>query len=113
MHEQALTEKILRLVLAEAQAHQASRITRIRIAVGELSGVVPESVDFYYQLIARGTIAAGAELEFHPVPAVLRCIHCETNFSKPPGDFRCPHCGNLGRLTGIGQECTVESIEVE
>lgn len=113
MHEQALTEKILRLVLAEAEAHHASRITKIRITVGELSGVVPESVDFYYQLIARGTIAGDAKLEFHPAPAVLHCIHCKMDFPKPPGDFRCPHCGNLGRLTGIGQECTVESIEVE
>lgn len=113
MHEQALTEKILRLVLAEAKAHGASRITKIRITVGELSGVVPESVDFYFQLIARGTIADGAELEFHPTPATLHCVHCDLDFSKLPGDFRCPHCGNLGRLTGIGQECLVESIEVE
>jgi hydrogenase nickel incorporation protein HypA/HybF len=113
MHELALTEKVLKLVLAEAAAHHAKQITKIKIAIGELSGVVPGSVEFYFQLIAKETIAEHAVLEFNQVEARLFCIQCCKEFKKLARDFLCPDCGNLARLTDSGQECIVESIEVE
>ena len=113
MHELALTEKILRLVLTEAESHQAEKITKIKICVGELSGIIDDCVAYYFQLSARDTIAAGADLEFSHSKAKLFCPNCELEFEKTPRDFNCPVCGGLSRLTGSGRECFVESIEVE
>jgi hydrogenase nickel incorporation protein HypA/HybF len=113
MHELSLTEKIFKIILAEAHSHQATRVTKITISVGELSGIVPGSVETYFQLLAKGTIAENAFLEFNRVPARLFCIQCQKEFTKKAADFTCPDCGNLARLTEIGQECLVESIEVD
>ncbi|MGE5582169.1 MAG: hydrogenase maturation nickel metallochaperone HypA [Bacillota bacterium] len=113
MHELSLTEKILRLVLTEAETHRAKRVTKIKIVIGELSGILESCVEFYFQLIAKDTPAQGAKLEFTRAEARLYCIHCAKEFKKQPRDFLCPECGSLGRLTASGQECTVESIEVE
>lgn len=113
MHELALTEKMLKLVLAEAEKHQARKITKIKVSVGELSGIIEECVGYYFRLAAQNTIAAGAELEFVKCKATLFCPVCEGQFEKSPFDFTCPNCGGLGRLTGAGRECFVESIEVE
>ncbi len=113
MHELALTEKIFKIVLDEAHSHQAKQVTKVTIAIGELSGMVPGSVETYFQLLAKGTIAETACLEFNRVSARLFCIHCQKEFTKNAADFNCQDCGNLARLTEIGQECLVESIEVD
>lgn len=113
MHELALTEKIIKLVLTEAEAHHAQKITKIKISIGELSGMIEDCVEYYFQLSTRDTIAAGAKLEFAKCKARLFCPHCERQFEKSPQDFNCPSCGGLGRLTNVGRECFVESIEVE
>lgn len=113
MHELALTEKLLRLVLTEAEKYQAQRITKIKVSIGELSGIIEDCVAYYFQLSARDTIAAGAKLEFTKCKATLFCPVCERHFEKSPQDFNCPNCGGLGRLTESGRECFVESIEVE
>lgn len=113
MHELALTEKMLRLVLTEAESHQAKKVTKIKINIGELSGIIEDCVEYYFQLSARDTIAAGAELEFVRNKAKLFCPNCELEFEKTPQDFNCPVCGCLSRLTGSGRGYFVESIEVE
>ena len=113
MHELSLTEKILKIVLETAIANRASKVTAVKIVIGELSGIMAEAVATYFELIAKDTIAAGAELEFIKAEAVLYCSICEREFAKPSSDFCCPDCGNLGRLGASGHECSVTSIEVE
>lgn len=113
MHEMALTEKILNIVLHEAEAHHAKKIKQIGIVLGDLSGVVSDSMAMYFELIAKGTIAEGAVLEFTREKARLYCNQCQSEYIKDPGDFLCPSCGSLGRFTDVGRECTVQNIEVE
>ncbi len=108
-----MTEKLLKLVLTEAENYQAQRIVKIKVSIGELSGIIEDCVAYYLQLSARDTIAAGAELEFVKCKATLFCPACQSKFEKSPQDFNCPDCGGLGRLTDAGRECFVESIEVE
>ncbi|MCL6590682.1 MAG: hydrogenase maturation nickel metallochaperone HypA [Firmicutes bacterium] len=113
MHEQSITEKILRVALAEAEAHGARRVTKINITIGALSGIAAGSVEFYFQIIARDTIAAEAQLEFKIQPALLYCTQCQTEFQKDFFDFLCPVCSSPGKLGAVGRECLIESIEVE
>lgn len=108
-----MTEKLLNLVLTEAENHQAQRVTKIKICIGELSGIIENCVAYYFQLVAKDTIAAGAQLEFIKCKATLFCPVCRREFEKSAQDFICPNCGGLGRLTEVGRECFVESIEVE
>ena len=64
MHEYSITESVLNLALEKAREANASRITRISLVVGDLSGVVSDCVQFYFDFISKDTIASGAKLDF-------------------------------------------------
>ncbi len=67
MHEQSIVEALLATVLEKAAEDKASKILRIYIVAGELSGVVEESVEFYFGLLGKGTPAEGPAF-FSAVP---------------------------------------------
>lgn len=113
MHEQGIVESLLALVLENAEKAKASRILKIYLVVGELSGVVEESVEFYFSFLSRGTIAAEAELFFMHVPAQLRCRKCGRIFTPEKMNFECPGCHEQQVEIYSGQELYVDSLEVE
>ena len=72
MHELAITQSILDISLQAAQAQHARRIRAIRLTMGPFSGVVPECVQMYLDVLAKGTIAEGAKIEARTLPALPR-----------------------------------------
>jgi hydrogenase nickel incorporation protein HypA/HybF len=113
MHEYSITESILSMALEKAAEAEASKITRINLVIGELSGVVSECVQFYFDFLSKDTIASGAGLAFESTPTKLRCRKCEAVFSPINHDWSCPHCHEIGIEIVSGRECYMESIEVE
>ncbi|MFQ6102653.1 MAG: hydrogenase maturation nickel metallochaperone HypA, partial [Anaerolineae bacterium] len=52
------------------------RITDIYLQVGQMSLVVPECVEFYFEYLSKGTLAEGAALHFETVPLEMTCLDC-------------------------------------
>ena len=69
MHEYHMIERAVQQAIAAAQKSNAMRITKIRIVVGECSGLAPEIISAHFAQAAKGTIAEGAELAIRPVGA--------------------------------------------
>lgn len=113
MHELSVTQNLLAVVLEHAERAGARRVTRIDLRIGALTGIVDESVQFYFDFVSRDTPAAGARLAFSHVPARLRCRSCGAEFQPEERDWLCPNCGATGGDVVAGREFTVESIEVE
>ncbi len=113
MHEQSIVESLLALAIENAEQAKASKIRRIYLVVGELSGVVEESVIFYFNLLSRNTVAAGASLFFMNIPAQLRCRKCDTVFSPEKLNFHCPACNEQEVEIIGGRELYIDSLEVE
>ncbi len=113
VHELSITESILSIVLEKATTAQASRVTRVSLTVGKLSGVVGDSVEFYFELLSRDTVAAGAVLTIDQPQARLRCRDCSCEFMPADIDWTCPNCQNRGVDIMSGREFFVDSIEVE
>lgn len=114
MHELAVTEQVLAIALRHAAAAQATKITKIHLVVGQLSSIVDDSVQFYWRLIAAGTIAEEAILRFERRPARMRCLACAARFTlADQRDFRCPQCDSPDIVVEGGDELLLESLEVE
>jgi hydrogenase nickel incorporation protein HypA/HybF len=114
MHELAVTERVLEIALRHAAAAHATKITHIHLVVGQLSSIVDDSVQFYWRLIAAGTIAEEARLTFARTPAHLRCLACRAEFTLAgQSDFRCPRCGSEDVVAEGGDELHLDHLEVE
>ncbi len=113
MHELAITQNMLDVVLDEAKTAKATKITKINLVIGGLSGVVSDCVQFYFDLLKKGSAAEEAIIEFRLVPAEFRCRDCQHNFSLQDSSWICPNCHSTSLEVRSGQQCYVESIEVE
>ena len=113
MHELSITQSILSIALEQAEAAKASKITKINLMIGELTGIVDDCVQFYFELLSKDTIAAGAELSFDRPSTQLHCTSCGANFSPDNIVWTCPRCNEQGIEIVSGRECSVTSIEVE
>jgi len=113
VHEFAITQSILNIVLDEAKAAQASKITKINLVIGELSGVVSDSVQFYFDFLKKDNAAEGATIDFKQVPAEFRCRDCSTSFNPKDSLWICPDCQSSSIEVISGRNCYIESIEVE
>jgi len=113
MHELSVTQSILKIALDHAEKANARQITDLHIVMGELSTMVDDSIQFYWDIIAKDTIAEGATLRFRRVPAELQCMSCFKKYHPTDGELICPNCGGVGAKVIAGEELFVEAIDIE
>ncbi len=110
MHELPFVTELVRIAEEEAARQGLEKVVRIDVVTGELSAIVDECVQMYFEMIAEGTRCEGAKLAFEHPPAELRCPRCGKRFPHTHG-FQCPECGEDAVLVkGTGQECQIKAI---
>lgn len=116
MHEMALMSTALDIVLAQAEATGAARVTKVFMTIGEGRDVVEDLLTGVFGYLARDTVVAGAELIVRRMPYLVRCNACGRLYHIDVHDhstFPCPACGAERNCTPVsGMEFRVESIEV-
>ena len=111
MHEYSLVEAMLARVEAAAEAHGASTVHRIRMRIGELSGVETALFGYAFEMARRGTKSATAELEVIPVKARWSCPRCQQPIELG-SPLLCAGCEVPARLLE-GDEILLEQIEMD
>ncbi len=113
MHEMALTQSIIDIIVEEAAKNGASRITRADIVLGEMSGAVDHCIEFNFEYLSRNTPAEGAKLNFINIPKQARCLECGHEFYPGGTLWTCETCNSLKLEIISGNELYIKSIEVE
>ncbi|ADJ26696.1 hydrogenase nickel insertion protein HypA [Dehalogenimonas lykanthroporepellens BL-DC-9] len=113
MHEMAVTQSLLDIVIKEAEKAGAKKVNAVNLVIGELSGLVDDSVQFYFDFLTKDTIADGSRLVFRRVPARMKCRACEAEFSPEPDEWVCPQCDQWQAEVVAGKEFYIDSIEVD
>jgi hydrogenase nickel incorporation protein HypA/HybF len=113
VHELSATQGVLQIALDAAAGAGARRVLGIDIVIGELTSMVDDSVQFYFEALSRDTPAAGAQLRFRREPAVASCSSCGHRAEvRPPLLPVCEVCGGHAVTVSGGQAFYVDSIEV-
>jgi hydrogenase nickel incorporation protein HypA/HybF len=109
VHELSLSSAIVNTVAKHADGR---RVTAVNLRVGRLRQVIPDTLEFYFEFVARDSVCEGATLNQEVIDARLRCA-CGLTWTIEIPAFRCPQCGGSDVTVAAGNEFEVESIEVE
>lgn len=111
MHELPVVLDIVRVMDEEAGKNGMKEITRISLVIGELSSIIDESVQMYFEIAAKDHPCEGAKLVFEHRPAMLKCQSCGKEFPHEK-NFQCPDCGGDSNLIkGTGREFYILSFD--
>jgi len=110
VHELSLSSAIVNTVAKHAHGRW---VTVVNLRVGRLRQVIPDTLEFYFQFVARDSVCEGAQLMQEVIPARLRCRTCDHEWAIEIPAFRCPACAGSDVEVASGDEFEVESIEVE
>jgi hydrogenase nickel incorporation protein HypA/HybF len=110
MHELSIAAAVVDTAVRHAAGR---RVTVVTVRFGRLRQIVPTSLAFAFDVVARETVCDGARLEQEVVPARLRCAPCAHEWEIDLPAFRCPRCGGADVAVLSGEELEVESIEIE
>jgi hydrogenase nickel incorporation protein HypA/HybF len=109
VHELSLSSAIVNTAAKHAGGR---RVTVVNLRVGRLRQVVPDTLEFYFEFVARDSVCEGARLVQEVIPARLRCHACGHEWAIEIPAFRCPACTGSDVAVASGDEFEVESIEL-
>ncbi len=110
MHELSITQNIVEICETNAAGR---RVRSVSLAIGELSGVIPESVEFCFEACSRGTLLEGAHLDIEQVAGRARHRNCGLEQSVASYYQACNRCGGYALEVLAGEELRVQRLEVE
>jgi hydrogenase nickel incorporation protein HypA/HybF len=113
MHELTITESLLEIALRHAEKANAKRISDLYLVIGDLSSVIDESVQFYWDIIAKDTPAEGANLHFQRKATEIECLDCREVFHPKNNNLACPNCHSIRINIRSGEEFFLEAINIE
>ncbi len=113
MHELAVTESILQIALRHLPKEEKLRIANVYLVIGQLSSIVDDSVQFYWDILTRDTLASNSILHFKRIPAEFLCLNCNTRYHPEKEFLECPTCSASEVKIIAGEEFYIEAIDVE
>jgi hydrogenase nickel incorporation protein HypA/HybF len=108
MHEFAITQRVVDMVVERTAGRQ---VGLVRLEVGGLSGVVPDAMEFCYELLISGTPLEGSTLVIDQTPGAAHCRSCGRDFALNDLILLCP-CGSAEVDVVAGRELKVLSVEL-
>lgn len=114
MHELSVMASILRTVLDHARQNQVRRIVAVNLRVGELTDLLDEWMQKYFDHLSQGTPAEGALLKIERSPVVLTCRDCNQGLTIDKSDWGkavCTGCGGSNMTVTAGKEFYIKNIE--
>ncbi|HXT96456.1 MAG TPA: hydrogenase maturation nickel metallochaperone HypA [Polyangia bacterium] len=109
MHELAIMGRVVAALEREVEP---ARVRCVRLQIGELCGVLPETIRFCFGICTRGTRLDGARLEIDEVRGRGRCRRCGADVHLETCLDPC-RCGS-GEIEVLGgRELRVERVEVQ
>ena len=115
MHEISLVQGLFQQLHGIARENKTTRVLRVTMVIGPLSGVVNESFQFGFDILSKeDDLVRGAHLDIIVPPVTYRCSDCgkeeQTSGERPE---RCGSCGDSLLIAQDGDDLTLQHVEME
>ncbi|MBI4964131.1 MAG: hydrogenase maturation nickel metallochaperone HypA [Desulfomonile tiedjei] len=114
MHEMAIVQSIMDILMQQAKMHRATKIVSVALEFGRLTAVQPDAVRFAFEVLSEGGIAQGTRLDITIVPVKVRCLDCSKESIMENYQPFCPACSSAAIQIIEGRdEMRIVSLEVD
>lgn len=113
MHEMSIAQSLIDIIRQEMTKHDVTVLKSVRLNIGQLTAIVPDSLSFCFDVITSGTDLEGAKLIMDVIPLRGKCNACGETFPIQDYVFECPHCNSTAIQTISGQDLSIAEMEVD
>ena len=113
MHEMSIAQSILDIVSDTLKDQSDCQLKEVIVQIGELTAVVPESLQFCYNVLTENTPYKDSVLKIKIIPLQGQCETCQSVFKIKNFQFTCPSCNSTAVKVLQGQELQISHLEVE
>ncbi len=112
MHEFAIAQSLLEIIKKGVSPYQGAKVTRIKLKIGKLSGVLPDALSFAFEALSKGGIAEGAVISVEETSLKIKCRGCGESSIMDDPFLVCPRCGGFAVDTVQGRELEIKEMEI-
>jgi hydrogenase nickel incorporation protein HypA/HybF len=112
MHELSIAQNILDIVREHVPEARRSEVRAVTIRLGELAGVVADSLEFCFSAIVSDTLLSQAVLKIDRIPIRMHCSTCGKISTIEGLAFLCQACAGQNIQVISGTELQVSEIEL-
>jgi len=115
VHEVSVALGMIEELLRIAGENNAKKITKVKLKIGKMSGIVNDSLMFAFDAVKlEHPLLSSAELSIEEMPLVYKCTDCGNTFQLEDVAFpACSECGSYRLKIISGEEQHIENVEVE
>ena len=113
MHELSIASSIVDTVLLEVDKRNLKIVSLISMRIGALTDIVPDSLQFGFEMMTKDTILENTELKIESIPVKGRCNNCHNDFEVFEYIFICPNCASVDLDIHQGNELEIAFIETD
>ena len=112
MHELSVAQNIVEIIQQHVPESELKRVAAVRLKIGAIAGIVPESLEFSFQAITAESMLRHAHLEIESLPFRIHCNACGTATENSVGFALCDTCGSADTKILSGSELHIVEIEI-
>ena len=113
MHEYSIVQSLLESCEEHAKQNEASKITKVVVKIGVLSGVEPDLLKTAFDTFKEKTVCNDAIFEMNIQKIEISCNECNKNSTLDKHEFSCPKCGSVDVSVIDGEDMFLMSLEME
>ena len=113
MHEYSVVQSLLDACEENAKANNATKVTKVVVKIGVMSGVEPELLKTAFDTFKEQTVCESAEFIMNIQPIKIKCNSCLNESTLAKLEYCCPHCQSVELDVLDGEEMYLMQLELE
>ena len=113
MHEYSIVQALLTQCEEIAEANDASKVTKVIVKIGVMSGVEPHLLEVAFNTFKESGVTKGAEFVMNVQPLTIVCSDCGVTSELDAAHYCCPKCQSINVNVVDGEDMFLMSLEME
>ncbi len=113
MHEYSIVQSLVESCEEHAKANNASKVTKVIVKIGVMSGVEPHLLKEAFELFKEESICDGCEFVMNIQKVKIECNDCHTISELQKNEYSCPNCKSVEINVIDGEDMFLMQLELE